>query len=64
MTDASAFELSRAYAAGWNAAKKQGEDDPAPENPYPAGEAHHRRWAEGYEGAQASRTTTLKRSRG
>ncbi|HEX7776803.1 MAG TPA: hypothetical protein VF449_09775 [Parvibaculum sp.] len=55
MTDASAFELSRAYAAGWNAAKNQSEGDRAPKNPHPAGGEAHRRWAEGYEGAQASR---------
>jgi hypothetical protein len=58
MTDASAFELSRAYAAGWNAAKTEG--DRAPKNPHPAGGEAHKRWAEGYEGAQASRGAITK----
>ncbi|MDR3500535.1 MAG: hypothetical protein P4L72_15075 [Parvibaculum sp.] len=60
MTDASAFELSRAYAAGWNAAKTQGEEDRAPKNPFPADGEAHKRWAEGYEGAQGSRGAITK----
>lgn len=55
MTEISAFELSRAYAAGWNAAKRSGSDGPeGASNPYAEGEAHTR-WAEGYRGAQDSR---------
>ncbi|HEY4342860.1 MAG TPA: hypothetical protein VGN05_00825 [Parvibaculum sp.] len=55
MSEISTYELSRAYAAGWNAAKKNISDDPkAARNPHPEGEAHQR-WAEGYSGALESR---------
>ncbi|MCE9649410.1 MAG: hypothetical protein K8R18_07280 [Parvibaculum sp.] len=55
MSEDTAFELSRAYAAGWNAAKKNLSDDPeAARNPHPTGEAHQR-WADGYSGALESR---------
>tara|TARA_R110000868_G_scaffold877_3_gene6551 strand:+ start:1233 stop:1406 length:174 start_codon:yes stop_codon:yes gene_type:complete len=54
MADATDFELSRAYAAGWNAAKKNFMDDPeAATNPFPEG-AKRDRWAEGYSEAMAS----------
>ena len=54
MSEVTDFELSRAYAAGWNAAKKNFIDDPkAAKNPFPDGEKHDR-WATGYAEAMAS----------
>jgi hypothetical protein len=54
MSEVTDFELSRAYAAGWNAAKKNFMDDPeAAKNPFPKGEKHER-WAAGYSEALAS----------
>jgi len=48
MSDVSDFELSRAYAAGWNAAKQNYTDNPKwAKNPFPAGPKHDR-WATGY----------------
>jgi len=55
MSEISDYELSRAYAEGWNAAKKNISDEPdAARNPHPKGEAHQR-WADGYNGALESR---------
>ena len=55
MFDISDYELSRAYAEGWNAAKKNIGDEPgAARNPFPEGEANTR-WADGYKGALESR---------
>lgn len=55
MSEISGYELSRAYAQGWNAAKKNISDDPeVARNPHPDGQAHQR-WAEGYSGALDSR---------
>lgn len=54
MSEVTDFELSRAYAAGWNAAKKNFTDDPeGAKNPFPEG-VKHDRWAEGYAEALAS----------
>ena len=53
MAEATDFELSRAYASGWSAARKNFVDDPkAAKNPFPEGAAHDR-WAEGYADAIA-----------
>ncbi len=55
MSEISGYELSRAYAEGWNAAKKNISDAPdAALNPHPEGEARQR-WADGYSGALESR---------
>lgn len=54
MSEVTDFELSRAYAAGWNAAKKNFMDDPkAAKNPF-SDDAKRERWAAGYAEAMAS----------
>lgn len=57
MSELSDYELSRAYAEGWNAARKNiGDALQAARNPHPEGEAH-KRWADGYNGAMESRNS-------
>ncbi|MES1990461.1 MAG: hypothetical protein V4441_05860 [Pseudomonadota bacterium] len=54
MADDSAYALSRAYAGGWTAAKKNFSDSAkGAVNPYPEGD-EHARWAAGYAEALAS----------
>lgn len=63
MPENSAYDLSRAYAAGWNAAKRNVSDDAeAARNPYPDGDAHAR-WADGYQGALESRNAGKMKKR-
>jgi len=56
MADDKAYELSRAYASGWTAAKKNFSDKAeGAVNPYAdSASAEHARWAEGYAEALAS----------
>lgn len=65
-----AFQLSRVYGEGWNAAKKlvsegraAGEVQSTRLNPYRSGE-EKARWAEGFKQGRISRTHSLTLARG
>ena len=69
-SETDAFELSRVYGQGWNAAKKlisdgrtAGEVQAAEFNPYRSGE-ERARWAKGFEQGLISRTNSRTLARG